>query len=438
MSPDRPICRPTESRVLSLIRSPEKATIDDQDTLQAQAQGACLTIPHVVLEEKTVSSAMAASLATSLLGHVLFLKSQLPFPIVQLARMPAFDTLSSHLGMTFSALFSAMLQRQSENESPSKARSAYLAFVLGPSIGAARAKVVLIVDGLDVKVIGQKDERTSRLDSMATTDSQSPESDDEGISEEDNFDATDDEGRLLSSSFTVPKEATETLHRRLSALSEPATPSPPRTFNPFQAQPRVRTITPFQDHLTIPIQADFREEEQNRKPPGRTPLKVLSSQPALQSQPAIPAKFDTLTEEQKKIRAAEHLLSRTLANTCVEGDGGMSRELAPTHAYVLLRVPRRFVHPTWVPRQNLTRSLEVMLQTFLEEASCVEGSHEDKRAKARKGMKAKGIWISCRGGEVNPDIKLNVRENQDEEDEDDDKDEMIWWAWDGKIIGFTD
>ena len=37
-----------------------------------------LTIPHVVLNVERISSAMAARLATSLLSHVLFLKSQIP------------------------------------------------------------------------------------------------------------------------------------------------------------------------------------------------------------------------------------------------------------------------------------------------------------------------------------------------------------------------
>ncbi|KZT13258.1 uncharacterized protein LAESUDRAFT_719602 [Laetiporus sulphureus 93-53] len=581
MSPERP----AGSRALSPVRFPEETQDDNENTFQAQGQGARLTIPHVVLEENNIPFAMAASLATSLLGHVLFLKSQIPFPVVQLARMPggssdprtakkraellaAFDTLSSHLRTTFSALSSAMSQRKgkrSENESPSKAGSAYLAFVLGPSVGAARAKVVLVVDGLDVKVMRQKDETTSGLDSVATTDNESPDRldqdqskdgrltrdvrnsrtgtyfDDEGSSEEDNADATDDEGSIsseiatdppasrspspspspfqsprqsfvpfqdqvttpppsktplwpsalssgpLSSPSSLSKEATETVHCHPSSLSEPATASSFRTFIPFRdqesmlpqtsplrqlplssppltppSQPRVWAITPFQDsddrtpertplrplplisqipsqnHLATLIKTDLHEEEQNRKPLGRTPLKVLSSHPASQSQPATPAKFNTLTEDQKKIRAAERLLSRTLANACAEDEGGMSCELAPTHAHVLLRAPRRFVHPAWVPKQNLTRSLEGMLQTFLEEARCMEGSRQDKRSGARKGVKTEGVWVSCRGGEINPDVKLNVRENQDEEDEDEEEDEMIWWAWDGKIIGFAD
>ncbi|KAJ3551299.1 hypothetical protein NM688_g4787 [Phlebia brevispora] len=90
----------------------------------APTQAAALTIPTVALDSDSIAFDMAACLASSLLGHVLFLKGQIPFPVVQMARMPgantasrsskkrvelmtAIDTLSSHLHTTFAALSDA-------------------------------------------------------------------------------------------------------------------------------------------------------------------------------------------------------------------------------------------------------------------------------------------------------------------------------------------
>jgi len=42
----------------------------------------------VNVNQDVITDVMAAHLATSLLGHVLFLKNQVPFPVTQLARIP--------------------------------------------------------------------------------------------------------------------------------------------------------------------------------------------------------------------------------------------------------------------------------------------------------------------------------------------------------------
>jgi hypothetical protein len=49
---------------------------DSKQTKSTQA--ANLNIPHATLNVEYISSAMAARLSTSLLGHILFLKSQIP------------------------------------------------------------------------------------------------------------------------------------------------------------------------------------------------------------------------------------------------------------------------------------------------------------------------------------------------------------------------
>ena len=112
--------------------------------------------------------------------------------------------------------------------------------------------------------------------------------------------------------------------------------------------------------------------------------------------------------------------------------------LAPTQTHILLRAPRRFTHPSWVPRQNLTRSLESTLHSFLEESSVPhsedvleQNTLKPKKKITRIGVPPEGVWIECETQCPNPP-------NSEQCLSEDEDDEMIWWAWDGKITGFSD
>lgn len=104
---------------------------------------------------------------------------------------------------------------------------------------------------------------------------------------------------------------------------------------------------------------------------------------------------------------------------------------APTQIHVLLRAPRRFDHPSWVPRQNLCPSLDNYLADFLVEsgqtsARCDTTTKSKKRTKASK---VQGVWIKSRGSSTHIE---GSEEDLAEEDE------LIWWSWDGVLAGFTD
>ena len=79
--------------------------------------------------------------------------------------LDSFDTLSSHLVTTFTALSCALAQsttssRRRRRRRPGTHRDdAYLAFLVGPSIGSARSKVVLALDGLEVNIWGTRNDR---------------------------------------------------------------------------------------------------------------------------------------------------------------------------------------------------------------------------------------------------------------------------------------
>ena len=85
-----------------------------------------------------------------------------------------FDTLDSHLRTTFDAISTAYakcksgyavtsspsdkLQIESASSGPAPARkgTAHLMFVLGSSVAAARARILLTIDGIDVKMWGSR------------------------------------------------------------------------------------------------------------------------------------------------------------------------------------------------------------------------------------------------------------------------------------------
>jgi hypothetical protein len=55
------------------------------------------------------------------------------------------------------------------------------------------------------------------------------------------------------------------------------------------------------------------------------------------------------------------------------------------------------------------------------------------KKKAHKlGVRTEGVWVSCAGRAL--DIHHDLSEDGDVQEED----EMIWWAWDGKIAGFSE
>lgn len=66
--------------------------------------------------------------------------------------LATFDTISSHMDTTFSALSTALSRCSNNNDST--ITRAYLAIFLGPSLGSAKSKVVLGIDGLEKRIWG--------------------------------------------------------------------------------------------------------------------------------------------------------------------------------------------------------------------------------------------------------------------------------------------
>ncbi|KAF5370197.1 hypothetical protein D9757_010624 [Collybiopsis confluens] len=331
-------------------------------------------IPRVRIDEDLVTDAIAAKLATSLLGHILFLKNQIPFPVSQLARLPdgkansrttklkrdlidSFDILSSHLETTFSALSTAfaLSSRAAASDPVDQQRGSqvYMAILVGPSIGTSKSKVFFAVDGLETKIWGVRDDIATSSES------------DVGLEDDGHEDQSSDS-----------EDADEILDDDGDDASEPEySDSPP----------------------------DSEDEDEGEGDEDESPSSSGRSSPALLPPRRMPSSISTQdhAQEQKSIRSADQLLSRTLAIADAEGRG-MASELAPTQTHVLLRAPRRFAHPVWIPRPNFTPSMELALRTFLEESQVLvdpsvesEPKHKNKRTTLKD--KIEGVWLSGRG-----------------------------------------
>src|ERR1700728_4613754 len=84
--------------------------------------------------------------------------------------LSSFDALSSHLTSTFSALSTALARASSRNgystdtqetvesTGAKKTGRAYLAILVGASISSAKSKVVVGINGLEVKIWGTRDD----------------------------------------------------------------------------------------------------------------------------------------------------------------------------------------------------------------------------------------------------------------------------------------
>ncbi|KAL1747780.1 hypothetical protein HDZ31DRAFT_60956 [Schizophyllum fasciatum] len=342
-------------------------------------------IPTVVLDVDEIAEDMAARMAMSLLGHVLFLKGQIPFPVGQLTRlkgksnpratklrlafMEAFDLLSSHFDSSFSALSTAFAKHGmskapaplAELRKPKTSRRAYIALLVGPSVGTAKAKVILGIDGLESKLWGLRDDGVAANQYEGDDDSEDSADEPEESESEDEEEDEEDEDESAEEKDEEEEDEEEHAESDENGQPTPAPPSPPPSY--------------------------------------------------------------AYSQTQQALQKAERLLSRTLANC-----DALSTELSPTQTHIMMRAPRRFAHSSWIPQQNATSALENTLSEFLVESGVAPAPADTKR-KPKKGSKVEGVWVSARTG-----LTYDYTEPKGGTEDDD----MIWYAWDGKLVGFAD
>ena len=245
-----------------------------------------------------------------------FLPPTASSPVAQLGRVPgvssasraakkrsdmidAFDELSSHLHTTFSALSTALARNPTHRSTD----TVYLALVLGPTIGAAKARVVLALEGLEVKVWGMREDTEEAL---LTSEGSRERDGDEDYSSDDGSEVGDDSRHGGTEEDTGSDVG--------DAEESPPASEPPSSRSP--SPPLEESSRPSSPAPASSI-----------KRPLRPSLSPSSSPSSSASQPYLaPKPTRTHAEGQHALRAAERLLARTLVNAYAEG-GGMAAEI---------------------------------------------------------------------------------------------------------------
>ena len=171
--------------------------------------------------------------------------------------LATFDLLATHLHTTFVALSTAYArcrQTQTENENALPARqsggraglgTAHLMFVLGPSVNAARARIVLTIDNLEVKVWGAREVEGGASGRDEGEDEEELDSEDD---EEDISDASDSDVDELDSA-SDPGSGEDALG---DEDEEPAS-EPPSSRSPSPTTPPTRSLAPSPESLPSPV-----------------------------------------------------------------------------------------------------------------------------------------------------------------------------------------
>ncbi|KAG6830209.1 hypothetical protein H0H87_008853, partial [Tephrocybe sp. NHM501043] len=265
--------------------------------------------------------------------------------------LSSFDTLASHLDTTFTALSSAFTRirkpekgREDKGENQLDRARVYMGIFVGSSLSSAKGKAMFAVDGLEIKAIGFRDDvkqDETELDEDEGASSQTGSDEEEEDAVEDAEEGTEED---IDDGDGSDDESGE--------------------------------------------EDDESEEEEGTD-------RDKDSLPPDSRSPSLEPPEQSHAEQQRTLHAAERLLARTLAVADAEGHG-MSADLTPTQTHIFLRAPRRFDHPAWIPRQNISATLESTLDDFLTESGIHTAEKPGKSQK--KGKVVEGVWIAGRGG----------------------------------------
>lgn len=169
------------------------------------------------------------------------------------------------------------------------------------------------------------------------------------------------------------------------------------------------------------IDSPSKEEETRTIPP------ITNHAPPSNHRPPPPSA--PLSQQTRTTRS----LARALATVLNDGEG-IGSDLAPTLTHILILAPRRFNHPAWLPRQQLGPGPNLgrgILDDFFTSTRESEESTAPRpgpgRGKPQK-VRTEGLMLHGTAAHTPDD---HAEENEDEEDD------MIWWSWDGKLVGFS-
>ena len=213
---------------------------------------------------------------------------------------------------------------------------AYLAIVLGPNAGSAKARVMFAVDGLEVKVWGTRDDvvRSDIVngDIHGEADEEEEESEDNSATEETESESSDIDSESASGSGSCSGNDLEFGLDSSTDSIIGGTPPPSRSPSPSSSLSlSSRSPSPSPSHLSEEV-----------LPTSQYPSEPLPKTAGPEHQTA------TYASEQQALRTAEQLLSRTLANACAEDGSGLASELGSSSVLSFSRA-----HHSYLPNEPI-------------------------------------------------------------------------------------
>lgn len=325
--------------------------------------------------------------------------------------------------------------------------------VVGPTITTPKARILCAIDGLEVL---PPPVQTCESDEDSEDEDEESDEDEDEDDESDETSETETETEGSDSAHPPPASPTPTSPHPPAYISQPL-PLPPSSPPPhppsMSSNPSLNTQdTPTRSH---PIHAD-----QSYHRAQRLLSKTLSTSESLR---------DIVSE----ISASPLLYKDTSSS-----DHDFDIIIAPTQTRILLRAPRSFSHPTWHPLQSHSASFDKHLEALVPppppppSALGSTATHLSRTKKPGFGrVKTEVIRITCSGvedransdrddedraqtrdqGQDKAEAELSRRleevritdrgrdgTDDDADDAEADDGEMIWWCWEGKLIGFAD
>jgi hypothetical protein len=194
--------------------------------------------------------------------------------------MASYDTISSHLDTTFSALATALARCSGPKaHSQSGVTQAHVAILVGPSLGSAKAKVIMGIDGLEKKIWGMRSAATVSENNYENSKEEDEEEEGDGEDQKDVESSEEDEDCPEDSEDEGDHDNEESEDENIDEDED-------------------------QESVVDGEEADEEEAEDDDEQVSAPPPPYIS-----------------YAEEQKFLQSADRLLSRELAAADAEGNG---------------------------------------------------------------------------------------------------------------------
>jgi hypothetical protein len=324
-------------------------------------------------------------------------------------------------------------------------------------VQTARSNVLLVLDGLEAKVWGTRENGVVDSDASELGDAHGS-SEEDSASEDEDPDEDEDEDEDDSDDPGY-QDLEATVGDGVSLPPPSATPSP--TSSPAKAAPSLMSHHLLVEHIpqtplpssasSTVVRSPLQPLPALVQPASSNPLDLTSPGPSKRP-PAVPS-YPTYAETETALGVAERALARVLMNVASADGNTLAAELcmclhshpsrsitehsiAPADIHVFLRAPRRFRHPAWSARQRDAKALNAALDPFLVRAGLRDPL--PPTGKRTRIAPVDGVYVDFGGPPVAPEVNLPDEDEDDGGQVADEDGGLTWWAWEGTLSGFAE